>query len=291
MSAAIVQPIDHDASAAAARSARWRARLSLRFEARDDRTVLASRAHEGPLCVQRPFWPDADGTCHVYVLHPPGGIAGGDELSLEAELGRGSRALLTTPAATKIYRSSGAHAVQRSQITVQEGACAQWLPQETIVFDGARASLQTHIELTGSAECIAWELLCLGRPAAAERFSHGRLELSIDVRRDGRPILLERTRIDGEDPALAAAWGLCGQPILGTLLATAGDDATVDAIREQTPAHAEGRFTVSRLYGAIVCRYLGHRIEEAHALLRAALGVLRERATGHAGTIPRIWLT
>jgi len=141
----------------------WRAELALEYERRGARTVLAKRRHDGPLVVQKPFYPEGDQVCHTIVVHPPAGIAGGDELQLTARAGADARVLLTTPGAGKWYRSAGAWARQHLSFDVAPAASLEWLPQETIVFDGARADLRTEVQLQSDAVFIGWEILCLGR--------------------------------------------------------------------------------------------------------------------------------
>lgn len=269
----------------------WHARLDLEFEHRGARTVLARRKHEGPLCVQRPFHPDADGTCHVYVLHPPGGVAGSDVLELNVTLHEDARALLTMPAATKLYRSGGATSRIEQRLRVQRGALLRWLPQETIAFDGAQARMRTRIDLQPGADAIAWELLCLGRPVSKQPFERGMLRTAFEIYRDGVPQVVDRARFTGGSELMHASYGMRGLPVLGTLICTAGGDDWVDALREATAARWSQSFSVTRLPGAIVCRYLGARVEDAHNAFRCALDVLTEKLLGEKAAQPRIWLT
>src|SRR5688572_29619963 len=113
----------------------WRAELELRYERRGARSVLASRRHDGPLVVQKPLYPEGDAVCHTLVVHPPAGIAGGDELSLDVRAEDAAHALLTTPGAAKWYRSAGPWAHQQVKLSAGKGACIEWLPQEAILFD------------------------------------------------------------------------------------------------------------------------------------------------------------
>src|SRR4051794_8349792 len=199
------------------RSAGWHAELELGYEVRAGRSVLVRRRHHGPLAVQRPFHPEPDGTCHTYVLHPPGGVVGGDQLCLQAHVGRNARVLLTTPAATKLYRSGGRPARVFQHVTVASGARCEWLPQETIAYAGAEVSIETRFELEPGATLLAWDVTCLGRPASGERFERGCIEQRLRIVRGGEPVLLERTRYAGGAAVLSAPWGLSGLPVAGTV--------------------------------------------------------------------------
>src|SRR5712664_2890683 len=110
----------------------WRAQLHLRFARAGNKTVLLERTSDGPLVVQKPLYPEGEAVCHAIVVHPPGGIAGGDELDLRVSAATGSHALLTTPGAGKWYRSAGPLARQSLQFDVS--GTLEWLPRETIVF-------------------------------------------------------------------------------------------------------------------------------------------------------------
>lgn len=271
----------------------WEASLALDFERRDDRTVLARRRHRGPLTVQRPFYPETDGTCHVYVLHPPGGVVGGDQLNVEVSTTAGARALLTTPAATKFYRSAGRTARQTQHLSVGAGSRLEYLPQESIVYDRAEVMMETRVDLEADAELVCWDLLCLGRPSAGERFQSGRVQQRIEVFRDGEPILLERATYEGGSDALHQSFGLGGQPVLGVLICIAQQrsEALLDEVRAALVAAAAHETACSQLPGALVCRYLGSSVERAHHAFRAAWAVLRKRCFSSDPVTPRVWLT
>lgn len=274
----------------------WQGRLTLDFERRAQGTVLARREHRGPLGVQRPFYDrDDPETCQVYLLHPPGGLVSGDELAIDVTAGAGSRVLLTTPAATKLYRSrSGSSAaVQRVALRAERGARVEWLPQETIAYDRTHAALTTHVELAADAELIAWEVTCLGRPACGERFAHGALEQRFEVHRDGAPLVLERARFVGGGAGMDGGWGLGGHPVTGTLLCvTAADpEPLLPELRAVLAARAGEEAVCSRLAHALCCRYLGPSVERALAAFRAAWVLLRQRCFGGPAAAPRIWAT
>src|SRR5262245_19740882 len=167
-------------------TAGWKAELSLGFEHADGRTVLANKRHDGPLVVQRALYPEGPQVCHAIVVHPPAGVAGGDELALEVRTANTAFAQLTTPGAGKWYRSAGPWAAQRLSFDVE--GVLEWLPQETIVFDGARADLSTEVRLGRDARYIGWEILCLGRTGSGERFARGTIRLSTRVHRNDKLI-------------------------------------------------------------------------------------------------------
>lgn len=275
----------------------WDAMLELGYELRGGRSVLVRRRHHGPLAVQRPFHPEPDGTCHTYVLHPPGGVVGGDRLSLRAQIERDARVLLTTPAATKLYRSGGRPARVIQHVTVAAGARCEWLPQETIAYAGTDATVETRFELEPGATLLAWDVLCLGRPASGERFEHGRIEQRLQVVRGGEPLLLERARYAGGAAVLSAPWGLGGLPVAGTFVCSGGvrPAGLIDELRAVLACVSADETACTELGHAsgstIVCRYRGHSTEHALLAFRAAWAVLRERCCATPAMPPRIWAT
>lgn len=271
----------------------WQARLTLQFSRTgQDRTRLTHCSHSGPLLVQRPFYPEPDGTCHSYILHPPGGVVGGDILTVEAELAATAQVLLTTPAAGKFYRSNGATARQVQTLRVAEGAVLEWLPQENIVYQGACVHTETRVELTGEAGFIGWEILCLGRPAAGEIFASGSCRQILEIWRDGVPLYLERGRYEGGSELLDAPWGLHGLPVTATLVCVTRPAGLVEAVRAVIEAGAENEWVgVSQLDGVLVCRYLGASAQQARRVFGRIWTVLRPAVLGKAVCVPRIWNT
>ncbi len=267
----------------------WHAELELGFRQNQRRTQLAHRRQRGPLAVQRPFYPEG-GLCHVYLLHPPGGLVGGDRLDIRVQVEPGASALITTPGATKFYRSAGQQARQRQRLQVEGDGCLEWFPQENILFPGADASIATEVELARSARFIGWEILCLGRPANNERFEHGQATLGFELRRDGRPLLLERLKVHG-DAQLKAAAGLRGYPVTATLVATPCNDRQLTMARDALPGDIEGIVGITRVDNVLVCRFLGHQAEQARRCFIPVWGALREAMIGRTACPPRIWAT
>ncbi|MBT8445868.1 MAG: urease accessory protein UreD [Gammaproteobacteria bacterium] len=267
--------------------------LALKFLNGRNRTILSEVQHRGPLRVQRPFYP-GDGSCHVYLLHPPGGCVGGDTLAMDIVAGAGASALLTTPAAGKFYRCAAPELAQGQAVTLhaEAGALLEWLPQETLVFDGAQPRMSTSISLDETAAFIGWDILCFGRPAAGQTFEHGRLRQSLAVYRGGRLALHERLALDAGSPAMTAAWGLAGQTVCATFVAVMPDPADPGAaLREALPDSAAPCWGITFKQGIALVRYLGPSAAQCRRGFDAARALLLERCLGLAKSRPRIWNT
>jgi urease accessory protein len=272
----------------------WSAELELDFAARAGRTILARQKHRGPLVVQRPFRPEGPDLLHIYLLHPPGGLVAGDSLSTEARLHPGARALLTTPAAAKVYRSRPGAATSRQvqRLSAQAGTTLEWLPGETILFDGAEVALETVVHLEGDAAFIGWEMICLGRPALAERYTRGTCRQRFELWRDSRPLCLDRTFLQAGSAVFSAAWGLSGRPVVGTFLASPPPDLSLDATRAAcADLPAEDLAAVTALDGVLLGRYLGGSTERCRALFVRLWNIVRPALLGRPAASPRIWST
>jgi urease accessory protein len=275
---------------------RWFGSLELRFETAGTQTILKRSRHVGPLRVQRPF-KEPDGGCQVYVLNPPGGTVGGDELRVYGHLGAGSRVLLTAPGAAKFYRSAGPLAFTKQDFAVEPGARLEWLPQETIVYDGAVAEACTHVDLEPGASFAGWEITCLGRPACGERFESGRFAQRFELWSGGRPLWLERNVFTGGDEALDAVWGLQGKPVFGTMILHPVSDAALDAAREALGEPALGTCAAATVLEhvtgeqTLVCRSLGDSTSRARAAFTRVWQRLRPSELGSEAHSPRIWAT
>jgi urease accessory protein len=267
----------------------WKARLSLEFRTANEKTILGRKCHDGPLVVQKPLYPEGEAVCHAIMVHPPGGIAGGDELRIEARVGAGAAALLTTPGAAKWYRSGGPRATQDIALDVR--GTLEWLPQESIVFDGALAASSLEADLAAGASLIGWDIVCLGRTGSGERFTRGSYRTRIAIRREGRPVWLEQGQIDGGSPLLASPAGLGGSPVFGTLFACAPGLARerIGALREVEPASGRGAATL--LPGILLARYLGDSSEAARRYFVELWRRLRPSLAGREAHEPRIWRT
>jgi len=267
----------------------WKAELALEYRRQGEKTILANRRHDGPLVVQRPLYPEGEAVCHTIVVHPPGGIAGGDQLMLSAKIAHGAAALLTTPGAAKWYRSAGPWAGQRVFFDV--AGALEWLPQETIVYNGSLARMHAEIRLSRDARYLGWEVLCLGRSGSGERFASGESILSSSLRREGALVWNERGRIEGGGALLGSACGFAGRTVCGTLLASAPQIPDEVLARSRDVAPESGDAAITRLPGILVARYLGDSSEAAKGFFRKLWGVLRPALIGRPAVEPRIWRT
>lgn len=254
---------------------------------------MVRQSHQGPLVVQRPFFPEGRQVCHVYILHPPGGLVPGDTLAIDIDVRERARVLVTSPAATKIYRSDGRTARQIQTLRVGPGALLEWLPQETIVFEGAQAQVRTAVELTGDAAFLGWEILCLGRPACGEAFRSGACRQHWELWRDGRPLVLERANF--KDDVQRAAWGLRGAAVTGTLLVSSPmldgvAGGLLDDLRA-LPSDSRDLCSATLVGGAVVLRYLGGSAERARKLFEKAWCLLRPPLGNRPACFPRVWST
>jgi urease accessory protein len=214
---------------------------------------------------------------------------GGDALHLSCRLGPCARALLTTPAATKLYRSAGPTAEQRQTFLVGAGAVLEWLPQETIAYAGALADSHTRVSLAPDAQFCGWEVTCLGQDNRG--LPNGRLVQGLQLSRDGRPLWTERAVFEGGSSLLTAAWGLAGRPVVGTFLATGAATRHVDAVRELVGTSADDWLSATLVGEVLVCRYLGYSAEAAKRLLGGAWRVIRPDVSGRQAHPPRVWPT
>ncbi|SQF94796.1 urease accessory protein UreD [Paucimonas lemoignei] len=266
----------------------WHAELELGYGRFGDTTRPTQRRHKGPLRVQKHLYAEGPQVCQHIIVHPPGGIAGGDRLDISARVGPDAWAQLTSPGAAKWYRAAGA-AYQQLDLQVAPGATLEWLPQETIVFSAAQAELTTRIELQGDAKLFYWDVVALGRPASGERFESGHFQAQLDIRRDGKLLWHERQRIIGGDGLLDSPIGLNGKTVFGTLLVTGDVDSELLEACRALPSAVSGDLT--QLPGLLVARCLADEALHARAWMIELWKLLRPAVLGREAVAPRIWST
>lgn len=274
----------------------WNAHLALNYRRDADRTIVHDR-HSGPLRVLASLYPEGPSVCHNVLVHPPGGIVGGDVLEMDLSLGEGSHALITTPGAARFYRSAGQPAHQSVLARVAGGARLEWMPLQTTCHRGALAHNRMRFELAPGAEMMGWDILALGLPASGEAFDAGRYTQQIEL----PGVWLERGVIDGEDARLLdSPLGLAGHRVLATMWLAAGSklsvarrDALLDAAREVAADHPLRATTGSTAPHdeLVLVRVLAPRVEAVMNLLTTTWARWRELAWSLPACAPRVWGT
>ncbi|MDP9082357.1 MAG: urease accessory protein UreD [Pseudomonadota bacterium] len=252
---------------------------------------MTRNQHRGPLQVQKALYPEGPEVCHIAVLHPPGGIAAGDRLCVRASLEDGSQALLTTPGATKWYRSEGSWATQQVNFSLGEDACVEWLPRENIFFDGAKVSMELDVDLAGHAQYVGWDIVSFGRRASGETWRRGQLHMHTHIRCADRVLWSEVANVDAQSGFADSPVGLAGFTVCGTFV-FAGSKVTAALLAGcrgvQRPV-ADSRVGVTQVPRVLIARYLGDSSEDAFQWFASLWGILRQAALGKAAHSPRVW--
>jgi len=265
-------------------------RLKLAFRRDGARTVLKHLHQAAPCRALFPYTETGEPPQAVLV-NTSGGIVGGDRLQTEVVLGPDAIASVTTQAAEKVYRSLGADARITNRIELAPGALLEWLPQETILFDGGRLHRTLDIALAGDARLLAAETVFFGRAAHGETLTRGMLHDAWNIRIGGRLVWAETTRLEGDIAAQRRRPFGFGDAAGSGLLVVAGRDAA--SFLPVARAIAEGSSVTagaSMVNGVLLLRLLGPdaqalRREMAHALL-----ALRPEVMGLPARLPRNWL-
>ena len=198
----------------------WQANLSLEYRAEQERTVLRHQ-HDGPLRILKSLYPEGDAICHNVIVHPPGGLVGGDTLDIRVRVGEGAHGLISTPGATRFYASDGLPTTQQVALTLAPGARLEWLPLEAIAYPGCEAFNTLTATLAEGAEMMAWDVTALGLPSAGQPFSKGRFAQRLNI----PGLWLEQAHLDAQDQRLLdSPLGLGGLRCMGTLVFACGND-------------------------------------------------------------------
>jgi urease accessory protein len=286
---------------------RCHARLKLGFADLVGTTRLVENTHFGPLRVQKALHPEGPRICHAIVVHPPGGVVGGDQLALNIRVGQDAHALLSTPGAAKWYKARQVDDASRQHVRliVAPGGRLEWLPQETLLFDAAVVELTHEVELGADARYIGCEILCFGRTASGETFNTGKVAQRTSIRQDGKLIWWEQGQLLGASGAMTSPLGLHGKTVCATLTA-AGWPGTLPAgllqqMREEMAAictedekgneGSKSAFGISSVKSVLVARYLGNSSETARRVMLCVWAHLRPALMGCAAVVPRIWNT
>ena len=272
----------------------WHAQLQLDYSLEAGRTV-ARHSHSGPLRILQSLYPEGDSVCHNVLVQPPGGPVGGDTLDIKVHAQAGSHALITTPGASRFYRSDGLTALQQTHVRVEADARLEWLPLEAICYSACQAENRLTLELSPGAELMGWDVTALGLPLANLPFVLGQFRQHIEV----PGVWLERGTIDASDSRLLdSPAGLNGQRCLASFFFIAGQALTrerreraLDSARAVIAQHALASTAgaTSPHPQVLVVRLLAPVVEPAMGLLRALRNTWRQELWGKSPSSPRIW--
>ncbi len=267
----------------------WYGKLNLVYADRQNSTQLIYNHSQAPLKVQRPFYPEGEKVCHSVILHTAGGVVGGDRLSLNFHLQPHAQALITTAAASKIYRSNGQQARQTLDIKVDAGACLEWLPQETILFNSAIYRQDLRVELATTATWLGWEITRLGRSARGEKFLQGEWRSHTEIWQQGVPLWIDRQYLPGNEEVFHSPHGLAGQPIVGSLVWVGNPVSPEIVEKARNLWHGAGQAGVTLLQHGLLCRYRGASTSEVRHWFTAVWQMLRVEFLSRGSCIPRVW--
>lgn len=272
----------------------WHGQLSLAYTREQARSV-ARFSHQGPLRVLQSLYPEGDAVCHNVLVHPPGGLVGGDVLDIRIDVQSGAHGLVTTPGATRFYRSMQGQATQNVQAHVHDHAKLEWLPLETLAYNQCEGVNRAVFDLAPTAELIAWDITALGLPTAQQPFEQGQLLQHLEV----TGAWMERGLIDGTDKRLLdGPVGMAGHRCTGTLLLARGEawstahrDLALELARTVIDRHSD--VVVAGVTAAhprvIVLRALSGLVEPTQNLLRAVWATWRQSLWNMGDAPPRIW--
>lgn len=280
----------------------WHAQLDLRYrKSPESATTALSFNHDGPLRILKSLYPEGPGICHNILVHPPGGLVGGDVLDVSVQVESGAHALISTPGATRFYKTTHERAIQRVKLHVGSGARLEWLPLETIAYPSCWALNSLSFELAPTAQLMAWDVGALGLPLANEHFDNPNLprvsEFEQHIHWPGH--WHERAKILGSDQRLLnSKLGLSGHRCIGTLVLAQGlafnradRERLQDALRASwataPDAHLCG--VTQAADGLLVIRTIGAVAEPVMSRLKSAWALLRSQAWGLGNKPPRIW--
>ena len=270
----------------------WLAKLNLTYESTPIGTVLKKSVHEGPLRVQKALYPEGENICHTVIIHPPAGIAGGDTLQIDVAIGDECHAVLSTPSATKWYKSFKNPASQTIQFNLGKNAKLDWLPQENLFFRGANANSFTKLNLAASASYIGWDALMLGRHASGEEWSSGHIHLCNEIRRDGKLIWVENGHIDAQNVYSRSLPQIGSWPVCATLLAMGPrcSNELAEQFSEMMPWNNQLRAGITFMpQGVLIMRAVSNDIETTRNLMIDVWTKLRPRVHDVTAQPLRLW--
>ena len=290
------------------RHGHWSAQLALEFAVaknqRGQNCFLKRCRHQGPLYVQKPFYPEGPELAHIYLLHPPGGVVSGDVLQVQLDLQPHSKVLCTSPGAARFYAARADNAGEPREQSLQQhfrvakAASLEWLPMETLIYSAAEARVATVVTLDNEASFCGWEFTVLGLPASKQPFLSGSAIQKLSVYRDGKPLFIDRMTLDATSPVLRAAAGMAGKTVFGcfTLVPPLSKQselgAWAEAVRGLIDELPDGHLlALSQQPELLLLRYLGDSANQGRELFAQCWSVVRPLMMAREACPPRIWRT
>ena len=273
-------------------SSNWNGVLKLTYSKRNQKTQPIQSYSQAPYKLQRPFYPQGEKICYTTILHTAGGIVGGDQLSQSIQLQPNTHAVITTAAASKIYRSNGLTASQQINLEVGEKACLEYLPRETIVFNGAEYQQQLQVNLASTATWLSWEIVRFGRSARGEQFLQGNWRSRTEIWQDGRLIWVDCPWLPAGEQVWKSPHGLGGYPLVGTLVwlgkpLSSEQITSVRNLWQETETSGEAGTTA--LMSGLLCRYRGNSRAEVVNWFTDIWRLLRQWDGKETPVKPRVW--
>ncbi len=273
--------------------AAWQGNLQIDYGMEQAKTIVRSCYNKAPLRVQRPFYPEGDRVCHSVIVHTAGGIVGGDRLSIDLNLAPRSHGVVTTAAAAKIYGSDGLLATQQIQFALGKDAVLEWLPQETIVYEGAEFQQDISVTLDAGATWVGMDLVRFGRTARGESFRSGQWRSRTSVWQAGKPLWMDRSFLQGGNERMISPTALGGYSVIGTFVCLGFplERETMVQLRQNCFPRELGdcQWGISRLLSGMICRYRGNSTEQARQYYLKIWESLRRNYTDRGICIPRVW--
>lgn len=272
-----------------------RARLWLKFAENSGTTRMVEQDHHGPLVVQKPLYPEGRGVCQAVVMHPPGGVVAGDELEIRVHAGPSAHGQITSPGATKWYKSTGRAARQDVHLHVEAGGALEWMPQETIFFNNAKVMLDHQVVLEKDSVYMGCEILCFGRTAFGESFDSGEIKQHTSIRQEGKLVWFEKLRLEGGSKAMNGRLALAGRTVCATFIMSGKPlpAQAIDLVREEAAriGGESGQVGISQFKSLLVSRFLGDSSEVARHVMLCVWRAVRPITLGRPAIVPRSWNT
>ena len=270
----------------------WQGILELDYQKINNSTQLVKAYSQAPLKIQRSFYPEGQEICHSIILHTAGGMVGGDRLSQTINLQPETQVLLTTPAASKIYRSSGETVQNTINIEIQEQAYLEFIPREMIIFNGAIFSQNLRVNLAPNACYLGWEITRFGRTARGEIFNQGQWKSCTEIWQNGCPVWIDRQGFIANEEILNSPHGLGGKPVIATLT-WVGQPVSEDIVKNirqlWSQRETSSQAGVTQLISGLLCRYRGNSTQEVINWFTDVWQLLRQNYTGKSIVKPRVW--